>query len=99
MGGLKKLRQKLPDPLDVWGGKAEQERKDRLEREKLDRKAIEEAKGVAAETPTMASDEVAAAREAERRRRAGGGGQGGTILTGASGLAGGAGSGKTLLGQ
>lgn len=99
MGGLKKLRRKLPDPLDVWGGKAEQERKDRLEREALDRKAMEEAKGVSAAAPTMDSEAVSAAREAERKRRAAASGQASTILTGPAGLAGGGGGGKTLLGQ
>lgn len=99
MGGLKKLRQKLPDPLDVWGGKAEQARKDAKEQAELDRQAMREAKETAVGTATMDSEAVSAAREAERKRRAASSGQASTILTGASGLAGGSGSGKTLLGQ
>lgn len=96
MGALKKLRQKLPDPLDVWGGKAEAAAKDAKKQAELDRAAMAESK---TSTPTMDSDAVSAAREAERQRRAQAAGQGSTILTGAAGLVGGSGSGKTLLGQ
>jgi hypothetical protein len=49
--------------------------------------------------PTTSSDSVQAAIDAERRRRLAQSGQNGTILTGASGLLGGANTGqKTLLG-
>lgn len=49
--------------------------------------------------PTTSSDSVQAAVDAERRRRLAQSGQNGTILTGASGLLGGANTGqKTLLG-
>lgn len=49
--------------------------------------------------PTTSSDSVQAAVEAERRRRLSQSGQNGTILTGASGVLGGANtSNKTLLG-
>lgn len=97
MSGIKKLRQKLPDPLDVWGGKAEQARKDAKEQAELDRKAM--AANAPTSAPTLADDSVTAAREEERRRRAAAAGQSSTILTGANGLSGGASGGKTLLGQ
>lgn len=49
--------------------------------------------------PTTSSDSVQAAVDAERRRRLAQSGQNGTILTGASGVLGGANTGqKTLLG-
>jgi uncharacterized membrane protein len=99
MGAIKKLRQKLPDPLDVWGGKAEQARKDAKEQAALDRRDMQNARN-SMNAPTMDSAAVTAAREEERKRRAQAAGQGSTILTGANGLAGGATtSGKTLLGQ
>lgn len=88
---------KLPDPLDVWGEKAEQQRKDMLEQGELDRQAMKEAQ--AGSAPTMDSEAVSAAREAERRRRASAAGQSSTILTGAAGLGANTNSGKQLLGQ
>ena len=53
----------------------------------------------AAAAPTTSSDSVQAAVEAERKRRLAASGQGGTILTGATGVLGNANtSQKTLLG-
>lgn len=53
-----------------------------------------------ASTPTAVSDDTLAAREAQRRRQLAAAGLGGNVLTGASGLSGGAyTSGKSLLGS
>ncbi|WP_095110431.1 hypothetical protein [Pseudomonas sp. Irchel 3E20] len=57
------------------------------------------AAAAVAAAPTTSSDSVQASVDAERKRRLAAAGQGGTILTGASGLLGGANtSQKTLLG-
>ncbi|MGP5352517.1 hypothetical protein [Pseudomonas helleri] len=74
----------------------------KAEREKEAAKAAAEAAGSAASTAvaaTTSSDSVQAAVEAERKRRLAQSGQNGTILTGSSGVLGGANtSQKTLLG-
>lgn len=86
----------LPDPLDLWGEKAAAAQKNANEQAALDRAAVSTS---ATNTPTLASDDVAAAREAERQRKQALAGQNSTILTGAGGLGGTSGGGKTLLGQ
>ncbi|WP_044271478.1 hypothetical protein [Pseudomonas fluorescens] len=74
----------------------------KAEREKAAAKAAAEAAGSTASTAvaaTTSSDSVQAAVEAERKRRLAQSGQNGTILTGSSGVLGGASTGqKTLLG-
>ncbi|MDN6861931.1 MULTISPECIES: hypothetical protein [Pseudomonas] len=73
----------------------------KADREKAAAKAAEEAAGsvAGAAAPTTSSDSVQAAVEAERKRRLAQSGQGGTILTGSSGVLGNANtSQKTLLG-
>jgi hypothetical protein len=86
----------LPDPLDVYGEKAAAAQKNANEQAALDRAAIATT---ATNTPTLAGDDVSAAREAERQRKLALAGQNSTILTGAGGLAGSTSGGKTLLGQ
>lgn len=86
----------LPDPLDLWGEKAAKAQDDAKEQAALDRAAVATT---ATTTPTLAGDDVAAAREAERLRKQALAGQNSTILTGAGGLGGTSGGGKTLLGQ
>lgn len=86
----------LPDPLDVYGEKAAAAEKNANEQARLDREAI---KSQATNTPTLASDDVSAAREAERQRKLALSGQNSTILTNPGGLAGSTSGGKTLLGQ
>ncbi|MNG17255.1 hypothetical protein D3C84_1012310 [compost metagenome] len=72
------------------------------DRDKAAAKAAEAAAGSVASTataPTTSSDSVQSAVDAERRRRLAQSGQNGTILTGSSGLSGGANTNqKTLLG-
>ncbi|KRP78090.1 hypothetical protein [Pseudomonas lactis] len=73
----------------------------KAEREKAAAKAAAEAAGSTSPgaAPTTSSDSVQAAVEAERKRRLAQSGQNGTILTGSSGVLGGANtSQKTLLG-
>ncbi|QHA83545.1 hypothetical protein E3Z27_18595 [Pseudomonas mediterranea] len=72
----------------------------KAEREKAAAEAASGSSNTASTTaPTTSSDSVQAAIDAERRRRLAQSGQNGTILTGASGLLGGATTGqKTLLG-
>lgn len=74
----------------------------KAEREKEAAKAASEAAGSVTSTSaaaTTSSDSVQAAVEAERKRRLAQSGQNGTILTGSSGVLGGASTGqKTLLG-
>lgn len=74
----------------------------KAEREKAAADAAAEASGsnsAPSAAPTTSSDSVQAAVDAERRRRLAQSGQNGTILTGASGVLGGANtSNKTLLG-
>lgn len=86
----------LPDPLDVYGEKAAAAQKNANEQAALDRAALATT---ATNTPTLGSEDVAAAREAERQRKLALSGQNSTILTGSSGLASTTGGGKTLLGQ
>ena len=86
----------LPDPLDLWGEKAAKAADDAKEQAALDRAAVSTQ---ATTAPTIAGDDVAAAREAERLRKQARAGQNSTILTGAGGLGGTSGGGKTLLGQ
>lgn len=86
----------LPDPLDVYGEKAAAAQKNANEQAALDRAAVATS---ATNTPTLGSEDVAAAREAERQRKLALSGQNSTILTGSSGLASTTGGGKTLLGQ
>lgn len=67
-------------------------------------KAAEEASSATGATvpssPTAVSDDTLAAREAQRRRQLAAAGLGGNVLTGSSGLSGGAyTSGKSLLGS
>ena len=73
-----------------------------LNKAERDKAAAEAMTGSTASTttaPTTSSDSVQAAVDAERRRRLAQSGQSGTILTGASGVLGGANTGqKTLLG-
>lgn len=88
----------LPDPLDLYGEKAAEAQKNANEQAELDRKAIA-SNDATANTPTLAGDDVSAAREAERQRKLALSGQNSTILTGAGGLTGTTGGGKTLLGQ
>lgn len=89
---------KLPDPLDVYGEKAAAAQKNANEQAALDREAVVSAQPASA--PTLASDDVAAARESERQRKLALAGQSSTILTGPAGLGGGSsGGGKTLLGS
>lgn len=87
----------LPDPLDVYGEKAAAAQKNANEQAALDRAAV--ASNDPGSAPTLASDDVSAAREAERQRKLALAGQNSTILTGAGGLSGTTGGGKTLLGQ
>lgn len=74
----------------------------KADREKAAAEAAAEASGsttAPTTAPTTSSDSVQAAVDAERRRRLAQSGQNGTILTGASGVLGGANtSNKTLLG-
>lgn len=84
------------DPLDLFGEQAAAAQKKANEQAALDRAAINSN---ATNTPTLGGADVAAAREAERQRKAALAGQNSTILTGASGLGGTTGGGKTLLGQ
>lgn len=86
----------VTDALDLWGEKAASAQKKAEEQAALDRAAVSTS---ATSTPTLASEEVAAAREAERQRKQALAGQNSTILTGAGGLGGASGGGKTLLGQ
>jgi hypothetical protein len=86
----------LPDPMDVYGEKAAAAQKNANEQAALDRASVA---GDASSTPTLGGSDVAAAREAERQRKLALAGQNSTILTGASGLGGTTGGGKTLLGQ
>lgn len=86
----------LPDPLDVYGEKAAAAQKNANEQAALDRAAVATT---ATNTPTLGSEDVAAAREAERQRKLALSGQNSTILTGSSGLASTTGGGKSLLGQ
>lgn len=86
----------LPDPLDLWGEKAAKAQEDAKEQAALDRAAVSTS---ATTAPTLAGDDVSAAREAERLRKQALAGQNSTILTGAGGLGGTSGGGKTLLGQ
>lgn len=86
----------LPDPLDVYGEKAAAAQKNANEQAALDRAAISTNSSSA---PTLGGADVEAAREAERQRKAALAGQNSTILTGAAGLGGTTGGGKTLLGQ
>lgn len=96
--GLKKIADPLglPDPLDLWGEKAAAAQKNANEQAAMDRAAVSTS---ATNTPTLAGDDVSAAREAERLRKQALAGQNSTILTGAGGLGGTSGGGKTLLGQ
>jgi len=97
--GLKKIADPLglPDPMDLWGEKAAQAQKDAKEQAQLDRDAIAANKE---STPTLAGEEVSAAREAERQRKLALSGQSGTILTGPSGATADNTAGiKTLLGS
>lgn len=89
----------LPDPLDVYGEKAAAAQKNANEQAALDREAVAANAVSAGTTPTLASDDVSAAREAERQRKLALAGQNSTILTGAGGLTATASGGKTLLGQ
>lgn len=85
----------LPDPLDVFGEKA-----DAAAKALKDQEAQAAALAASQSTsPTLAGDDVAAAREAERQRKLALSGQSSTILTGAQGLTGATSGGKTLLGS
>lgn len=85
----------LPDPMDLWGEKAAKAQKDAKDQAELDRKAIQDSQ---TSEPTLASSDVAAAREAERQRKLAIAGQSGTILTSSSGAAPQNAGVKTLLG-
>jgi hypothetical protein len=86
----------LPDPMDLWGEKAAKAQKDAKEQAALDREAMQ---GSQVNNPTMAGEEVSAAREAERQRKLALAGQNGTILTSPSGAASANTGIKTLLGS
>ncbi|WP_448675857.1 hypothetical protein MOQ67_05320 [Pseudomonas sp. LY-1] len=71
----------------------------KAEREKAAAEAAAGSTVSSSTAPTTSSDSVQAAVEAERKRRLAQSGQNGTILTGSSGVLGGASTGqKTLLG-
>lgn len=71
----------------------------KAEREKAAAEAAAGSTVSSSTAPTTSSDSVQAAVEAERKRRLAQSGQGGTILTGSSGVLGNANTGqKTLLG-
>jgi len=86
----------LPDPLDLWGEKAAAAQENANEQAALDRAAVATT---ATTSPTLGSDDVAAAREAERQRKLALSGQNSTILTSTSGVSGTTTGGKTLLGS
>lgn len=86
----------LPDPLDLWGEKADKAAKDAKEQAALDRAALTGSQSTA---PTLGGDDVSAAREAERQRKLALAGQSSTILTSAGGAATSNAGQKTLLGQ
>lgn len=86
----------LPDPLDLWGEKADKAAKAAKEQADADRAALTASQQTA---PTLGGEDVSAAREAERQRKLALSGQGSTILTSAGGAAMANTGQKTLLGQ
>lgn len=84
------------DALDLWGEKAADAQKKAADQAARDAAALQES---STSTPTLAGDDVSAAREAERKRKLALSGQNSTILTGAGGVTGTTTGGKSLLGS
>lgn len=86
----------VTDALDVFGDQAAAAAKKAQDQAAAEAAALQSSQ---TNQPTLAGDDVAAAREAERQRKLALSGQSSTILTGSSGLGANTNSGKTLLGS
>lgn len=90
----------LPDPAGDTLYGSERALSPAEQAEKAAKEASGETGSSVGATPTAVSDDTLAAREAMRRRQLAAAGMGGTMLTGAGGLSGGANTaGKSLLGS